>query len=102
MKLLLAVLLTLTVVSGKPASELDEKHDAKRIICSLVMCDIYCPYGHAKDARGCPLCGCNDQTTTAIPVHRCPLVMCDIYCQGGLKVGADGCRLCQCNDIADV
>ena len=49
------------------------------IVCSEVMCMMYCPYGNRLDTNGCSLCECNDE----IQINRndCPIEQpsCDNY-----------------------
>ncbi|CAG5126649.1 unnamed protein product [Candidula unifasciata] len=94
MKLLIAILFIWAVASGMPAEQQEQKDDASRAICPLVMCDTYCPSGHAIDSKGCTLCACNNFLSLK-PI--CPLVMCALYCENGFQIGDNGCQTCKCN-----
>ncbi len=59
------------------------------IACPAV-CDVFCRYGNAVDARGCPTCKCN-------PAPTCVAPSCRLYCPNGFKKDAAGCDICECN-----
>lgn len=60
--------------------------------CERLACPpIWCEYGYATDASGCPTCTCN-------PPPSCgPAPLCDPYCEFGVRIDARGCPTCECN-----
>lgn len=60
--------------------------------CPAVLCDVYCEFGHARDAAGCETCACN-------PPPLCEPVLCDLYCEHGFAIDpTTGCETCSCNE----
>jgi hypothetical protein len=59
-------------------------------MCGAIFCENECPYGRARDERGCASCACN-------PGPECEPVLCDLYCEFGFARGPDGCEVCSCN-----
>ncbi|MBX7195336.1 MAG: hypothetical protein K1X94_24990 [Sandaracinaceae bacterium] len=60
--------------------------------CAEVLCDVYCEFGNARSADGCPTCECN-------PPPVCEPVLCDLYCEHGFAVDpTTGCETCSCNE----
>lgn len=58
--------------------------------CTRLACPpIWCEFGYATDASGCPTCSCN-------PPPMCP-PLCDLYCEFGNVIDSRGCELCECN-----
>lgn len=51
---------------------------------------IWCEWGYATDARGCPSPEC-------LPPPECPPVLCDVYCEHGHALDERGCETCACN-----
>ncbi len=54
-------------------------------MCAAVSCDLFCPFGNAKDANGCELCKCNPEPKECQPtecgvqtlIAIAPPVMCE-------------------------
>jgi hypothetical protein len=76
------------------------------VVCGPV-CAIYCQYGNALDANGCPTCTCNPPppvnptcpcaSGTAQTAYGC--LTCG-YCANGYVLDANGCPTCSCNPPA--
>jgi hypothetical protein len=94
----------------------DSRFDNSPSVCACVpacgsVCDIYCQYGTAVDANGCPTCTCNPDPCATVKCASgthcdsgkcvpdpvvCPPV-CAIACQFGNVLDANGCPTCACN-----